>query len=227
MTLKVYTELVQGSDEWIAARCGVLTASQIGKLLTPGRKLADNDTSRALVATIAAERITKTVEYVHPTFDMQRGSLDEPYARDLYREQFKVDVQEIGFATNKFSGYTLGASPDGLLGSDGGLEIKSPKAKTHFRTIVNGEVPAEHLPQIHACMLVLERNWWDFESYCGDWPIYVQRVKRDKNWVDLIWGALCKFEEDVAASIKVYRDRVGDAPIAPKIDHFAEMEIAP
>lgn len=223
MTLTIWDELEQGSDAWVAARCGILTASQVGKLITPTLKVANNETSRALTETIVAERLTGHVDLIHPTFDMQRGSMDEPYARDLYREQKKVEVQEIGFATNIFGGHTLGASPDGLIGSGGGLEIKAPKAKTHLRTILAGEVPAEHLPQIHTCMLVLQREWWDFESYSGGWPIYVKRVYADPLWQTVIVDALEVFEERAAQMIDTYKAAVGDAPVAPRIDHFLEM----
>lgn len=225
MALKIYDSFEQGSQEWLDARCGVLTASQIGKLITPGMKVADNETSRALTETIVAERITGVVEYLHPTFDMQRGTLDEPYARDLYRAKWGP-VEEIGFATNTFNGFKLGASPDGLVGINGGLEIKSPKPKTHLRTILSREVPPEHMAQIQACMLVLERDWWDFESYCGGWPIYVKRVYADPAWQAVIRDALDLFENNAARMISIYRALVGDAPIAPKIDHFADIEMS-
>jgi len=223
--LTIYEELEQGTDEWIAARCGILTASQVGKLITATGKVADNETSRGLTETLVAERLTGHVDLIHPTFEMQRGSLDESYARDLYREQH-APVEEIGLATNTFNGHTLGASPDGLVSDNGGLEIKSPKAKIHLRTILAGEVPTEHLPQIQACMLVLERDWWDFESYAGGWPIYVKRVYADKQWQTVILEALDRFEENAARMIDAYKTAVGDAPVAPRIDHFAEMEIA-
>lgn len=225
MSLHIYNDLEQGSDAWLAARCGLVTASVVGKLLTAGMKVANNDTSRALTETLVAERLTGFVEYVHPTFDMQRGSLDESYARDLYREQH-APVREIGFATNVFGGHRLGASPDGLVGETGGLEIKSPKAKTHLRTILTDDVPAEHLPQIQTSMLVLEREWWDFESYAGGWPIYVRRVYADPQWQAVIRDALDQFEENAGRMVDAYRAAVGDAPIAPRVDHFADIEIA-
>lgn len=225
MSLTIYESLEQGSDQWLAARCGIVTASVVGKLLTPKMQVANNDTSRAVTETLVAERLTGHVDPIHPTFDMQRGSLDESYARDLYREQH-APVQEIGFATNTFNGHTLGASPDGLVSTSGGLEIKSPKAKTHLRTILAGEVPTEHLPQIHTSMLVLEKDWWDFCSYAGGWPIYVHRVYADPVWQTAIRDALDKFEENAARMIDIYKATVGDAPVAERIDHWADMEIS-
>ena len=104
MSLEIFPELEQGSPEWLAARCGLLTASTIGKLITPKLQVADNETSRGLTLTLAAERITGHVEYVHPTFDMQRGTDEEPIARAVYAEHFGP-VEEIGFLTCEFDGF--------------------------------------------------------------------------------------------------------------------------
>ena len=224
MTFHIYNDVEQGTEEWEQLRCGLLTASQIGKLITPTLGIADNETSRALTETIVAERISGRVEPVHPTRDMERGTLDEPYARDIYRQQHGP-VEEIGFATNTFNGHTLGASPDGLIGADGGLEIKAPRQKNHLHTILNNSVPAEYLPQVHANMLVTGREWWDFCTYCGGWPIHVIRVQRDLWWDKAILAALDKFEHSAAQMIAAYRNRVGDATIAPRIDHYLEVEL--
>lgn len=221
---KIYTSLEQGTDEWVAARCGLLTASQLHKLITPTLKVADNDTSRGLTETLVAERITGRVEYVHPSFDMQRGTMDEPYARDQYAEQYGT-VYEIGFATNEFNGYKLGASPDGLIAEDGGLEIKSRNAKAQLRTILSETIPAEHLAQIHACMLVLNRQWWDYCSYAGGWPLFVKRVMRDPTWDALIIDVLGRFEINAAEMMARYNIARDGKPIAPLIDHYLDVEL--
>ena len=88
MSLEIFTELEQGSDAWLAARCGLLTASTIGKLITPKLQVADNETSRGLIETLVAERLTGHIDPIYPNADMQRGTMDEPYARDLYAEQY-------------------------------------------------------------------------------------------------------------------------------------------
>lgn len=225
MSLHVYDTLEQGSDEWLAARCGLLTASKIGKLLTPTLKVADNDTSRGLTETLVAERLTGHVDFIYPNADMQRGALDEPYARELYALHY-APVAEIGFAVREINGHKLGASPDGLLGTDGGLEIKSRRPKAHLRTILTDAVPAENLAQIHACMTVLERSWWDYVSYAGGWPLYVKRVYADPRWEAAILDALDTFEDNAARMIDAFRTATDGAPIAPRIDHFAEIEVA-
>ena len=97
MALTVYEDLEQGTDEWLALRCGVVTASIIGKLITPKTiKVASNDTSRAAVEALVAERIEGKPEEVWVSSDMDRGTLDEPFARDLYARHH-APVDEIGF----------------------------------------------------------------------------------------------------------------------------------
>ena len=224
MTLEVFPNLEQGRPEWLAARCGLLTASVIGKLITPKLQVADNETSRGVIETLVAERITGRVEYVHPSFDMQRGSMDEPYARDLYAEQY-APVTEIGFAVRTINGHKLGASPDGLVGEFGGLEIKSRSPKLQLKTILSREIPTDNLAQIHACMFVLDRGWWDYCSYAGGWPLQVIHVTRDPLWDAVIIDALNAFEAAAERMISAYRRATAGSPIAPLIDHFQEIEI--
>lgn len=223
-TLAIHPDVEQGSDEWLQLRCGILTASTVGKLLTPTGKVADNDTARGLMQTLIAERISGHVEYVHPSFDMQRGTMDEPYARELYADHY-APVEEIGFATRDIGGFTLGASPDGLVGELGGVEIKSRNAKTQLRTFLDDKVPAGNLAQVHACMFVLDRDWWDYVSYAGGWPLYVKRVHRDKKWDAAITAALQSYEQTAADTIADYQRAAAGRPVAERIDHFADMEL--
>ena len=222
--LRIWPQLDQGSPEWIAARCGLLTASVIGKLITPSLKVADNETSRGLIETLVAERITQHVELINPTADMERGTLDEPYARDLYSAQYEP-VHEVGFAVREINGHKLGASPDGLVHGVGGIEIKSRKPKIHLRTILTNKVPAENMAQIQTCLLVFDRDWWDYTSYAGDWPLHVIRVYPDALWQTVIREALEAAEEKAAVMIADYRAITDGKPISPRIDHWEEMEL--
>src|SRR5699024_5334942 len=118
------TDVEQGSSEWLQMRCGIVTASTMRNLVTASGKPADNDTSRGFVRTLATERIIGVPEYTYPTRPMQRGTMLEPYARDLYAEHY-APVDEVGFIRLDTDEYSLGYSPDGLVGHDGLLEIKS------------------------------------------------------------------------------------------------------
>lgn len=226
MTLHVYTELHQGSDEWLAARCGIVTASTVGQLITPRTiKAAANDTSRALAVTLTAERITGHVEPIHPNADMTRGTLDEPFARDLYSEHYAPAV-EVGFMTRDDWGHRIGYSPDGLVGDDGLIEIKSRRQKKHLATILADEVPLENMAQIQAGLLVSGRDWLDYVSYCGGMPLYVKRVLPDPKWFGAIIEAVANFEESAAQMIDTYNAATAELPDTERIDHYLEPEFS-
>jgi hypothetical protein len=225
MTLQVFTELEQGTPEWLAARCGIVTASVVGQLITPKTvKPASNDYSRALAVTLTAERITGHVEPIHENQDMLRGTLDEPFARDKYAEHH-APVDEIGFMVRDDWGFRLGYSPDGLVGDDGLIEIKSRRAKKHLSTILADEVPLENLAQCQAGLLVSGREWLDYVSFCSGMPLYVKRVTPDPKWQAAILEAVAAFEEASAAMVADYTTRTANLPPTERLDHFAEMSI--
>jgi hypothetical protein len=225
MSLETFNELEQGSPEWLAARCGIVTASVVGQLITPKTvKPAANDTSRALVMALTAERITGHVEPVFPNADMERGTLSEPYARDIYAEHY-APVAEIGFMVRDFGSYRIGYSPDGLVGDDGLIEIKSPRQKKHLATILADEVPLEYMAQCQAGLLVSGRDWLDFISYNGGMPLWKKRVEPDEKWQQAIKEAVTAFEESAAQMIDTYLAAVDGRPATERIDLFADMEI--
>ena len=201
MSLKIFEDLEQGSPEWLAARCGIVTASVVGQLITPATiKPAKNDRTRALVMSLAAERITGIIEPVIPSRDMERGTYEEPIARGLYAEHF-APVKEISFMTRVITRDTcpvqVGYSPDGLVGEDGLIEIKSRRQKKHLDTIIKDAVPPENMAQLQCGLLVSGREWIDYVSFCGGMPLYVKRVIPDERWQDAILTAVEAFEGQV------------------------------
>ena len=213
MTITYHNDLIQGSDEWLAARCGLITASEMKLLLTPTLKVANNDKTRAHVFELLAQRISR---YVEPTYigdDMLRGWADEITARDLYA-QHHAPVQEVGFVTNDEWGFTIGYSPDGLVGADGLIEVKSRRQKYQIQTIATGEVPEEYTLQLQTGLLVTERKWIDFISYSGGLPMFVQRVLPDRTIQAAIIAAAADFEMKIAENLAAYRARVkGMSPL--------------
>lgn len=212
MTIKIHDDLIQGSEEWHQARCGLLTCSEVKLILTPTLKVANNDKTRAHVWELAAQRITK---YVEPTYigdAMLRGHEDEIRACALYEEKY-APVQEAGFVTNDGFGFTIGCSPDGLVGDDGMIECKSRVQKYQVQTIVEefrqtGTIPDEFLLQVQASLLVTERKWCDFLSYSGGLPMVRVRVEADPEIQDAILTAATGFEERVCEAIEDYRRAV-------------------
>lgn len=225
MSLKIYEELEQGSPEWLAARCGIVTASVMGQLVTPGTvKVAKNDYSRGLTATLVAERITGHVEPMQVSQAMMRGTLDEPYARDKYAEHH-APVTELGFMVKDFGKYRIGYSPDGLVGNDGLIEIKSRAQKKHLQTILADEVPLENMAQIQTGLLVSGRDWCDYVSFCSGMPLYKKRIKPDPKWFAAITEAVEVFEANAAEMLATYNAATKNLPPTERLDHFADMEM--
>lgn len=191
--------------------------SSMASTLPPVYAVAANDTARAIVATLAAERIAGWTEETPMTSDMWRGVEAEPYARDIYSGHFS-EASEVGFMIREEGDWRLGYSPDGVVGDDGLIEVKAPRAKTHVLTILADEVPTHYMAQCQAGLLVSGRKWIDFVSYVGGLPLYVKRVQPDPAWFDAITAACIQFEKDVAQIVADYETRVADMPKTERID---------
>jgi predicted phage-related endonuclease len=202
--LRHHWDLVQGTDEWLAARRGLLTASEVKLILTPTLKVAANEKTRAHVYEIAAQRITGHVEPSYVGDDMLRGHDEEYLARQLYAEKV-APVLDCGFITNREFGFTIGCSPDGLVAEDGMIESKSRRQKFQVETISTGTVPPEHMLQLQASLLVTGRKWIDFLSYSNGMPMVAIRIERNTEIMEAIYEAALGFEEKVAAVIADYR----------------------
>lgn len=225
MTLHVYNDLAQGSDEWLEARRGIVTASVVGQLITPTTiKPANNDKSRALTTLLVAERITGWVDPVYVSDDMMRGTLDEPIARAIYAEHYSK-VDQVGFMVRDDWGFPIGYSPDGLVGDDGLIEIKSRRAKKHLATILADEVPAENLAQIHAGLLVTGRAWCDYVSFCGGMPLWTKRVYPDQRWADAIVDAVTAFERTAGLMTDVYARAIKGRPATERTTYDMEITV--
>ncbi|NNE49762.1 MAG: YqaJ-like viral recombinase [Altererythrobacter sp.] len=201
MTIKHHDNLIQGSDEWHHARCGLLTASEFGLILTPKLKIAENAKKRAHMWELAAQRISGYVEPQYVSDAMLRGHEDEILARDLYSKKY-AKVREVGFVTNDEWGFTLGCSPDGLVGDDGMIEVKSRGQKFQVQTIVeyweDGTTPDDFTLQVQGGLLVTGRKWCDLISYSGGLPMVTMRIEADADIQNAIIEAATMFEEAIA-----------------------------
>jgi hypothetical protein len=225
MTLHTYDHLEQGSEEWLAARRGLITASVVGKLITPKTiKVAENDEARGLRALLVAERITGWSEPSYFNDDMQRGHDVEPIARDWYASKNNVVVDQIGFMVRDFNdGHRIGYSPDGLVGDDGLIEIKAPRSKAHLLTHVAGQMPMQHMAQVQTGLLVSSREWCDYISYCGGMPPFVQRIHADVRWFDTILAAVEQFEIKAAEMQAQYETKTHGLPTTERLTFDLEM----
>lgn len=209
MTITVNRDLVQGSDQWLAARCGLLTASEMHLIVTPTLKAASNEKERSHLFELLAQRITKYVEPRYVSDDMLRGQEDEIEAVMVYSREY-APVEAAGFITNDKFGFTIGYSPDGLVGADGLIECKSRAQKFQIRTIIE-HVSAETIDpdfviQAQTGLMASERKWLDHISYCGGLPMVVVRVWPDETVQEAILTAATGFESRMRAAEKKFHE---------------------
>lgn len=213
MTLKIYHDLIQGSDEWHQARCGLLTASEMKLIMTPTLKVADNDKSRAHLYELLAQRITDYVEPHYVSDDMLRGHQDEQIAVYTYSEK-RAPVTHVGFMVRDFGAFKIGYSPDGLVGDDGLIEVKSRRQKYQVQTIVDylpaAEIMPEYVLQAQTGLLVSGRKWIDHITYCGGLPMAIVRVFPDPELQAAIMNAAASFEAKLSEKLAVYRQYSAD-----------------
>lgn len=212
-----YHDVIQGDDDWAELRRGILTASEMGLIITPKTlKAADNDKVRAHLWELLAQRISK---YVEPTFygdDMLRGHEDEVEARKLYSANFSK-VEEIGFITDDRWGFTIGYSPDGLIENrTAGIECKSRRQKFQIQTIVEhhltGATPLDYLMQCQTGTMVAKLQYIDLVSYSGGLPMIPMRIWPDEKIHSAIEEAAGEFERKLSKNLDAYHEALSKNP---------------
>ncbi len=174
-------DLDQGSDEWLKFRLGKVTASRMADMTA--RTKSGWGASRAnYMAELIAERLTGQTPERFVSWEMKRGTEVEPEARSAYDFYIGESVDQVGFISHE--GLPMaGASPDGLIGSKGMVEIKCPNTATHIETLRGGAVPERYIKQMQFQMACAEREWCDFVSFDNRLPermaFFVRRVQRD------------------------------------------------
>lgn len=179
-----FHDVQQNTDEWQALRLGKATASNFACFMANDGK-AFGDPAKRYALQLALEIANgKKAEFSFSNEHMERGHEQEPVARMLYEEEYFVDVSNGGF----FDHVTYGDSPDGLVGTDGGIEIKSVTAGAHYATLVRGNFDPAYRWQLIGHLDCSERDWFDFVSYCSDFP-------KDKQLlVYRLWAKECQDE---------------------------------
>lgn len=275
MTLHAYPDIVQRSEDWYALRCGKITASAIGQLVTTkspdalevpcdcgatiglpcinkrnGQPMATlhasrtsdakslpsvltvvdmkSETARKLAGLLASERI----DGIDPDNelggrDIWRGIDSEDPARLAYSAHYGVEVTDCGFMELATDAFRLGVSPDGLVGDDGGIEIKAPRKRGHVLTAVSGEVPPEHMAQIQTALFVSGRKFWDFVSFRGGMKLWVKRVYPDPDWHRAIQAAATNLEVLVQQMVADYNTAVEGFPMTDPLPSYdGDMVVA-
>jgi len=192
----------QGSDEWLKARLGVITASEFSKIITPtGSKSAS---ANEYMGKLIAEHITGEQQDTYCSADMDRGNELEPKARAFFEAIKGVKVDEVGMVY-KDSDKTIACSPDGLLRYwefgivddfyHHGLEVKCPKLATHICYVLSNKIPNVYIPQVQGSMWVSGADGWWFMSYHPDYKPLIIYVERDNAYIEKMAKIILSFSE--------------------------------
>ena len=185
----------QGTDEWFAARIGKVTASRVADVIAK-TKTGYSSSRDNYMAQLICERLTNQKADGFTNAAMQWGTETEPLARISYEVAQNVLVDEVGFVPHPKI-LMAGASPDGLVGDNGLLEIKCPNTATHIDTLLSETVPGKYNTQMQFQMASTDREWCDFVSFDNRLPtelqLFVKRVPRDNVFIRLIEGEIVQF----------------------------------
>lgn len=175
-----FYDIEQNTDEWMAKRSGLLTSSNLSKVMANYGK-AFGEPAKKLAASIAVQKITgEPPEGGFSNEHTERGHEQEPLARMLYENETFCDVTNGGFFESDF----IGCSPDGLVSDDGVIEIKSVLASVHYANIKRGGLDPAYRWQCVGNLKFTGRDWLDFISYCQSFPVgkrlYVHRIRKEE-----------------------------------------------
>jgi putative phage-type endonuclease len=181
----------QGTPEWFTARRGKITASRFADVLAKGKGL----TRLGYMRELAAEIITGESGGFEGNKWTERGTELEPLARQAYANHSGNTVFPVGFCEHDI--LSAGASPDGLIEPDGGLEIKCPKPATHIEYLEAGTIPPAYVAQVQGSLWITERSWWDFCSFCPGMRLLCVRVERDEEYISNLEMEVERFESEL------------------------------
>ena len=200
----------QGTPEWFAARLGNVTASRVADVIAK-TKSGYSASRENYMAQLICERMTGTVAESYTNAAMQWGTETEPLARAAYESIADVLVDEVGYVQHPRI-ERAGASPDGLVGNDGLLEIKAPQTNTHIDTLITEQVPTKYITQMQWQMACTKRAWCDFVSFDPRLPnglqMFVKRVEFDTEYAATLEAEVTKFLAELDTKISKLNERL-------------------
>jgi putative phage-type endonuclease len=205
-------EIEQRTDEWFAVRLGKVTASKVSDVM------AKTKTGYAAgrgnyMAQLVVEQITGTRQESFTNAAMQWGTDQEPFARGAYEAFTGLTVQEVGFVNHPFI-KLAGASPDGLIGDDGCIEIKCPNTATMIEALLSETVPAKDFAQMQMQMACTDRAWCDYVVFDPRMPakaqMFVKRIPRDQPFIILMEAEIKKFLAELTVQVDQLKKIIGE-----------------
>lgn len=215
------SEPLQRTTEWRQARCGVITASRFVDVMAftdpePGERYKSGPRKgqeKLPTSTAARDKYLRELCFerlsgqpVHEIFGqaLRWGTEVEQYALEAFELETGLIIQPAEFVTSTEYPF-IGASADGLIGLDGGVENKAPHDEAvHIQTMDEG-MPQNHMPQVQGAMLVTGRQWWEFISYdprqAEPYRLYHERIERDEEYIAKLLTGILRFEEELQAMV--------------------------
>lgn len=201
--IQVFRELEQGSAEWFKARAGIPTASEFSTVLAKGKGGGVSLTRKKYLLTLAGERLTGECVEGYTNAHMERGKVMEAQARDLYVFKTDAELERVGFVRN--DEWEAGGSPDSLVGTAGGIEVKTALPHIQLERLIDNELPSEHRAQCQGILGITGREWIDFISYWPKLPLFVVRVHRDETYIDALKVAVSEFNAELNELVRKFQ----------------------
>ena len=190
-------DFAQGEAEWFKARMGIPTASKFATVMAKGEGKTRSEYMRKL----AGEILTGEPQEAFSNGHTDRGNAMEDEARQHYAFVEVAEINRVGFIRNG----NKGASPDSLVGNNGGLEIKTALPHIQIDRLERDRLPPEHKAQVQGNLWLSEREWWDFVSYWPKLPILTVRVYRDEEYIKTMADEIDRFNDELAALVERIR----------------------
>jgi len=201
----------QRTDAWFQARLGKVTASRVADVVAK-TKTGYSASRENYMAQLICERMTGQKQESFTNAAMEWGTETEPLARAAYEAEKGVLVDEVGLIDHPFLPMS-GASPDGLVGDDGLVEIKCPNTATHIDTLMSQAVPTKYNTQMQWQMACTERQWCDFVSFDPRMPkelqLFIQRVPRNNEYIAMLEKEILSFLKELDEKVSKLNDLKG------------------
>jgi hypothetical protein len=211
----IAVDVVQGSPEWEDARRGIPTASAFDKILTPAKLKLSTQRFAYRNQILAEWLVGYCIDWGGASGFMDRGTDMEPEARAFYELQRDVEVEPVGFVVT--DDRRVGGSPDGLVGADGGLEIKCPALHTQVGYLLEpGSLVATYWSQGQGYLWLTGRAWWDLIAYSPALPSVIQRIEPDPGYQAALTDALgtfCDELDDAKRQLAEHREHPDRSPL--------------
>lgn len=195
--MQVFDDIVQGTPEWFRCRAGIPTASKFSTVMAKGEGKTRSEYMRKLAGEILTGEPSEQFSNVHT----DRGNAMEDEARETYAFIESAEIRRVGFIRNG----NKGASPDSLVGKNGGLEIKTALPHIQIDRLERNRLPPEHKAQVYGNIWLAEREWWDFVSFWPRLPLLTVRVYRDENYIKEMSDEVDRFNDELAAMVERIR----------------------